>query len=140
MVSSLRRRKVGDIMSKEVVTVSLDAPMKEVLDLMTLNGITAIVVVDEKNYSSGLISSFDVIGLFNTHSLEEIEGLKARDVMTKHTIDVDPKDTLDTAARIMREFRVHRLVVLGSGKPGKQKPIGILSTGDLVSFLNTQIG
>lgn len=140
MVSSLKRRKVGDIMSKEVVTVPLDAPIKEVLDLMTLNGITAIVVVDEGGYSSGLISSFDVIGLFDTRSLEEIEGLKARDVMTKHTLDVDPDDTLEKAARIMREFKVHRLVVLGPGKPGEQKPIGILSTTDLVGFLATQIG
>jgi predicted transcriptional regulator len=129
----LRGKKVNHVMTRGVVTVNEKAPAKEVFRAMVENDVAGIVVVSDEGYCRGVVTTYDVLGLGHL-SVEEIKGLTAEDLMTKYTVDVNPTDTLEAAGKIMREYRIHRLIV-GSGKPIERKPIGVLSSTDVVKYL-----
>jgi CBS domain-containing protein len=134
----LRGVEVREVMSPDVISVQMGSPILEVLELITEKSVTGVVVVDKNGNCRGIISTFDLLGAFNEMTFEEIRSLKAEDVMTKYAIDIDQRESLDEASRIMQEFRIHRLVVV-SEEYKRFKPIGILSSTDIVRFLRERL-
>jgi len=131
---------VRDVMTKGVVTVDFTAPVKEVLELLIKNDITALVAVAPGGEAMGVVSSFDVIRMLQhkTKTREETENMTAEDLLTPFTEVVNPTWSLEDAARIMAEKRIHRLVVI---QPhfGSLRPVGILSTTDIIRVLNREL-
>ena len=57
----------------------------------------------------------------------------AESIMSSNIQTVGPSITLDEAAKIMMTKGIHRLVVLSEqGVGASDRPVGILSTGDIV--------
>ena len=133
----LKGKKVEDVMTRGVVTVNVKAHAKEVFKAMVENDVAGVVAVDDGGNCRGIVTTYDILGLGNL-SMEEIKGLTAQDLMTKYTVDVDPTDTLEAAGKIMKEYRIHRLII-GAGKPIERKPVGVLSSTDLVKYLYQNI-
>jgi CBS domain-containing protein len=130
----LKSKKIEDIMTRRVVTVNVNDSAKEVFKAMVENDVAGIVAVDDSGFCRGTVTTYDILGLGNL-SIEEIKGLTAHDLMTKYTMDVSPNDTLESAGKIMKEYRIHRLIVTTGDKPLERKPIGILSSTDIVKYL-----
>ena len=135
----LRGVTIEEAMTRKVVSVGMKAPVTAVLEAITSNNVTGIVVVDEKGDCRGIISTFDILGAFGGMTRAEMKRLKAEDIMTKYAIDMDKRESLDEAARVMREFNVHRLVVI-SGEHRRWKPIGIISSTDITRFIQRELG
>ena len=56
--------KVGDFMTKEVVSVKKDTPIYEALELLSKNKITGMPVIEDDMTVAGIITEKDVIELF----------------------------------------------------------------------------
>jgi|Deesub1362A_J573_1020465.scaffolds.fasta_scaffold00057_16 predicted transcriptional regulator len=132
-------RKVRDVMSRGVVTVRFDAPLKEAVRIMADADVTAIIAVDDRGEIMGVVSSIDVVKYLKDRTPEELDTAVVEDVMTPSVIQVEPNKTLKDAAEIMIGKRIHRLVVLHPHQVAGNRPVGVISTTDLIRELNKTI-
>ncbi|QLH74674.1 MAG: CBS domain-containing protein [Methanomassiliicoccales archaeon] len=128
-------RKVSEIMSREIVTVSEDDSIGK-----------ALAIFEEKEYNSlpvvrdgllvGMISKLDVLKAINNANTKlhpgplDLENEMVKDFMRKATVSIRPEDDLRTAAAYMVEFRLRTLPVVKAGKV-----VGMLSEGDIMDNL-----
>ena len=150
MQSDPYRRRVKEVMVRDVVSVDPQDTLKEALELMVENRISALPAVDSQGRCVGVLSVTDLVGLEHELSEEAIElgrtderlqrglieklskeGLDTRAVhtaMTDTPVSVQPETLLSGAAQEMLRHRVHRLVVLDQ----RRRLIGIISTMDVL--------
>jgi CBS domain-containing protein len=140
------RLKVGDVMTREVVTISPDTPFKRIEQLMNEHNISALPVVDPEGGVVGVVSEADLL-LRTEAEVSERHGWTrdARDRRTKAhaqtaaglmstpAVSVTPDMPLAAAARLMRQRSVKRLPVVELGRL-----VGIVSRADvLTTYLRT---
>jgi predicted transcriptional regulator len=130
------RVKVKDIMTPRVISVATSSSLQSVLDEMVKNDVSGVVVLDDRGISRGVISCYDIIAATENRSREEVAALTAEDVMTKYVIDVNPEDDIEKAAAIMKEFKIHRLIIGTRNRPDEQVPVGILTSTDILRTLH----
>ncbi|MFQ5888061.1 MAG: cyclic nucleotide-binding/CBS domain-containing protein [Candidatus Hydrothermarchaeales archaeon] len=136
--SLLKKVKIRDAMKMGVITVAVDAPVSEVIDSLTKNDVSGIVVVDEFGETWGVVSSIDIVSALKDKTPEEIEEMTAEDVMTPQAIEIDPEKSLEDAARIMAEKGIHRLVI-GHPHEGRRVPVGIVTSTDIIEEVQKEI-
>ena len=140
------RLKVGDVMTRDVVTISTDTPFKRIEQLLNEHHISALPVLDAEGALIGLVSEADL--LLRTESEAEEPGDWSHDarerrtkaqaqtaagLMTTPVVDVTPDRPLAAAARLMRKRSVKRLPVVEDGRL-----VGIVSRADVLkSYLRT---
>lgn len=130
-------KKVREHMKKGIVTVKFYAPIKDALDIMTREDVTGIVAVDDMGGVMGMLSTFDVIKNLKDMDSGVLDEMTVEDIMTPNTIQINANDTLEKAAEVMLENKVHRLVVLHPSGISGHVPVGMLSSTDIVRELNT---
>ena len=84
--------KVENVMSKNVVTVTADSGIAEVVDHMAAEGIRRIIVVDESGNACGLVSTDDILQLV-AREIYSLGQLVAREI-TNETVHRPPHDQL----------------------------------------------
>ena len=126
----IAEKMIRDIMTRGVVTVLPDVPVKEIAERMMNQCLSGVAVISEQGDALGFISEMDIVKVLHKPSLKQ---LTAEDVMSSLLIAIAPDATLGRAARIMAEEHVHRLLILSEkGVGASQRPVGILSTSDIV--------
>jgi CBS domain-containing protein len=124
---------VGELMSIEPVTIAIDESVARAEKLMTDQGITGLPVVDRVGRLQGVVSQTDIVrALAAGQPLASWPRLTVRHLMTSPALTIRLDETLLTAARLMEQHHVHRLVVVA---PDGQHPVGVISTTDLVRAL-----
>ncbi|HZP97542.1 MAG TPA: CBS domain-containing protein [Candidatus Limnocylindria bacterium] len=124
---------VGDAMTKGLVTVHASARLYEAAQLMDAHKVHGLPVVDSNGTVVGVLSQTDLLrARVVEHLWTNLRGLAVRHVMTAPAITIPLHATLDEAAELMEQRRVHRLVVIG---PDGVTPVGILSVSDLVRVM-----
>lgn len=127
---------VRDVMHEGVITCKPDTPVTDVIHTMNEYDISALVVVDDAGYAVGVVSRTDLVNAgFVAPYLHHFRGMTAEHLMSSPVIAVGPDTPLTEAAQILREKRIHRLVVVNEEDPNHLRPIGILSVTDLVREL-----
>jgi len=116
--------KVGDVMSKGVVTISPGASVKEACEIMAKHDFSGLTVM-EGGKVSGVLTQGDVIKMIaaganamNTHVSE---------FMGKEAHNIGPDADIYKAAKLMVDKKVKRLLVLKDGKL-----VGVLTQADIV--------
>ena len=144
--------RVGDVMTRPVVTVNLRTPYKEIAALLARHQISGMPVLVLGHYVAGVVSEADLLsaqerrlreaqlesgGHFRRHTdAKKHQGLTAGELMTSPAITIHPDAPLPTAARLMTSRHIKRLPVVeagtafGGGVGGKL--IGIVSRRDLL--------
>ena len=124
---------VGELMSIEPITIAVDRPVAEAEELMTSRNITGLPVVDRLGRLVGVISQTDLVRAYAAgRSVDSWPSLSVRHLMTSPALTIRLDETLLTAARLLEQHQVHRLVVVA---PDGKHPIGVLSTTDMVRAL-----
>ncbi len=115
--------KVHDLMTKSVVTTQPHVPVAHVRTLLERNKISAVPVVDAEGQPVGIVSAADLVADPNPSS-------PVSSVMTEKVYTVPQYDEVSTAARVMRNHKIHRVVVTH-----EQKVVGMLSSFDLLKLV-----
>ena len=95
MSSELR---VGDIMTRNVITISTDETIVEVAKLMKKHDIGSVIIVDGQKRAKGIVTERDVI-----HKLiaagKDVASTKVEAVMSKPLRVITPDTPLEVAAQ-----------------------------------------
>ncbi len=120
-ISEVIRRK-GD----EVVTISPDASVGQLLELLAGRGIGAVVVSDDGASVTGIVSERDVVRHLHLHGTDVLRGTVAA-IMTTQVLTCSLDDDLEALARQMTEHRFRHVPVVVEGRLH-----AIVSIGDIV--------
>ena len=120
--------RISDVLrskSSDLVTLSPDATVRDLVDLLAEHNIGAVIVGDDANPVAGIVSERDVVrGLVSGTTI--LESLVA-DIMTTTVKTAAPSDSVDDLKRIMTEHRIRHVPVVVDGQLK-----GIVSIGDVV--------
>ena len=120
--------RISDVLrskSSALVTLSPDATVRDLVDLLAEHNIGAVIVGDDANPVAGIVSERDVVrGLVSGATI--LESLVA-DIMTTTVKTAAPSDSVDDLMRIMTEHRIRHVPVVVDGQLK-----GIVSIGDVV--------
>lgn len=139
---------VGDVMTKNVITVKKDADIHEVSRLLAENKISGLPVVDDDGRIIGIITEADVLsmtGMRHGHTFKDIirhilgeplperkTGGRVEDVMTSPAITTGPDTDIREVAKVLDDKRIKRLPVVDE----KDRLIGIISRADIVRAIS----
>lgn len=122
---------VGDVMTRDVVSVGPDTSFKACADLMRIHQVSGLPVLNQ-NRLVGIVTEADLMRSVATGA--KPSAVSAGDVMTRDVTTVTASMTVAGAARLMFERNVKRLPVLDSTK----RLVGIVSRRDVLRvFLRT---
>jgi CBS domain-containing protein len=113
--------RVGEIMTRDVITARADTRVTDVVQLMSRHHITGLPVVDDENRLIGVVSESDIIGK---------GGDTVAEIMTQGSFTVTEDTSLGDAAEILLRRRIRRLPVVR----GENELMGLLSRSDLIDF------
>lgn len=122
-----KEKRVRDVMTRGVITVSYDTPVSKIVKLLVDDDISGVAVTAPDNKVVGVISEIDIVKVFD----KDWESATAEDVMSTFVRTIDPEMSLRKAAGIMKELNIHRLLIL-SVSPAPEIPIGILTASDIL--------
>lgn len=119
--------KVESAMHRGVEWRSPETPVMELAHAMRTHDIGAIPIAQDDRLI-GMVTDRDIVcrGLADGRT---VDGLTARDVMTKGIVWCRSDDEIEDAVRIMEARRIRRLPVIDSEK----RLVGMLSLGDVSS-------
>lgn len=120
---------VGEAMTPDPISILETASLAEAAKILDARKITGLPVVSDDGCVVGVLSQTDLVrARANSHFVSTWPGLSVGQIMTKPALTIASSASLEEAARLMEERRVHRLVVCDEAAT----PIGIISTSDLV--------
>jgi len=122
-----KRRFVQDIMSKDVVTITLKATMAEASRIMGANRIGSLIV-EIGGKAEGIVTERDLLSKVLAKG-KDPEGVSVKEVMSSPLIAIGPTATIKEAAQTMISKK-GRLAVFKEGTL-----IGIITAADLVKSL-----
>jgi len=144
----LRALPAKEVMSKGVVAVDMDTPLKDVAEAMARRGISGVPVLDQNQAVVGVISERDFLNAFGpagAKSFMEVLAIclagtgciavtarkqKAKEIMTSPPICVREETAVSEIARLFAEKRINRVPV--TDRNGKL--VGIVSRADIVRY------
>ncbi|MBO0870882.1 MAG: CBS domain-containing protein [Micromonosporaceae bacterium] len=123
---------VADVMTREVTTMEATTTLDKAAEVMRTQAI-GDVVVTESDQILGLVTDRDIVVRAVAEGLDPA-GTALGMIVSRDVITVAPEDTMHTAALLMRDRAVRRLLVLSeSGNLA-----GILSIGDLAAEIDPE--
>ncbi len=147
------KKRVGDIMTTNVVKVGPDTPVNEIARLMSDHDISGVPVVDEANRVLGVVTELDMI-VRNTRfkvpnfimildsiiyfetpkrfqeRLTHMLGVMAREIMSQPAVTITPDATIEELAELMVERRMNPLPVVEN-----EQLVGIISRSDIIRLM-----
>lgn len=147
----MNRTHVSDVMTKNVVTVHVDTPYKDVVETLARHGISGIPVVDDDARVVGVVSEADLLPkeerkdvVYDDQARAAFKGRRHRDerrkaaadtaggLMNSPALTISPDSNVAEAARLLTQHRIKRLPVVDTDR----RLVGIVSRFDvLVPFL-----
>jgi CBS domain-containing protein len=138
----------GDIMRRDVIVVSADAPLEKAVRLMLDQGLGGVPVVDTNGHLVGILTEGDLIArriprrslrwweavLHDAETLageyRKAFGTSVGEVMTPMPVSVSPDAPLEDVAAVMRAHGVRVVPVLADGDL-----VGLVSGADVIRTL-----
>ncbi|MCX6748724.1 MAG: CBS domain-containing protein [Candidatus Pacearchaeota archaeon] len=112
--------KIKDIMNK-AVAIDHDIKLKEAARIMADKNIGSLIVINKEKIL-GIITEKDIMD--NISRLDS----KISSVMTKNVVTIDQEESVDNAARTMRDNKIKRLPVVKN-----EKLAGIITATDVIA-------
>jgi acetoin utilization protein AcuB len=128
--------KVKDLMTKKVITISLEDKIDQAFFRFHYDGIRHLPVVTEKGTLVGMISDRDIKKVLgpaqrkhqqNDGTILTVSDRKVRMVMRRQPLTIGPDERAATAAAIMVKKKIGALPVIS-----KKKLVGIITATDIL--------
>jgi CBS domain-containing protein len=128
------KKLVRDLMHPGLLTCNSEATLGQVASSLTQYHVHALIVVDHENHPQGIISDYDLLAgewlSEEPQGLATMRHLTAGDLMSSPIETVEADTPIKTAAHLLVEKDIHRLLVTEKGIP-----TGVISTSDFVSSI-----
>lgn len=118
--------------SSAVFTITPDATVNELLDVLAEHNIGALVVSTDGRSMAGIVSERDVVR--KLRGLDSPRAATVAQIMTTDVTVCGPEDSFGSLMNLMTERRVRHIPVLDDGQV-----VGVLSIGDAVKFRMDQL-
>lgn len=115
--------KIAELMSESVVTAEPHHSVEHTRQLLERNSISSLPVIDSDGKPVGIVSATDL-----AHDLKAGSPISA--IMTTKVYVVAKYEDASIAARVMRNHKIHHVVVTH-----EKKVVGILSAFDLLKLV-----
>lgn len=144
--------KAKDLMNPNPPSCGPDTPLEEIAKRFAQDGITGMLVLDDKGALLGIITESDLIdqqrrlhlptaiAIFDMviplgeerfeHELARLQAMTAADLMSRNVESVPPDADLETVATIMADEKIHHLPVVEGGRV-----IGMIAKHDVIKAL-----
>lgn len=145
--------KVADVMTRDVITVTPETPLRELASILSEKHINGVPVVDHKGNVLGVVCESDlvnqnkplhiptvfvildsVIPMENPWRLQKefkrLAATKVGDIYSRPAVSISPDTDLSEVARIMSERRLYTLPVIEGGKL-----VGVVGKADVIRSL-----
>ena len=145
---------VRDIMTSDVVTVRPDASLADAAKLLLAFKISGLPVVDSNGQLVGIVTEADFLSalgipshhpthsvwqtlesIFNSSPVKFLIPNTVADIMSKNTVTINSKKTLNDVIDTMKRHHVKRLVVVSE----HSKVMGIITRSNLVNVILQQV-
>ncbi|MCX7838866.1 MAG: CBS domain-containing protein [Anaerolineae bacterium] len=123
--------RVGQVMTRHVITVTPGTSLVELKEIMRVNRISGVPVVNEDGDLVGIISIEDLLRAYEEGAFNEFVGGR----MSRNVITVHEADSVDTAMQKFQQTGVGRLPVVNAWG----ELVGILTQGDIMRGLLREI-
>ena len=110
-----------DIMTRTVYTISPEASVQEVAQLLSRKSISGVPVIDKEGKIMGIVTEADIIGKVQR------AGLCVADIMSPEIIFVDEETRVGEIAMLLVERNIKRVPVMRDGQL-----VGIVCRADIV--------
>lgn len=121
--------KVSDIMSTSVVTLAADESLAHAAETLSNLGVSGAPVCDESQRVIGVFSKSDLVDGLIDGKLDP--KAKIGDLMTNVSFSLSPEDSVLTAAKMMADRSIHRVLVLDAD----EHVLGIVSPLDILKAI-----
>ena len=115
--------KVQDLMTNNVITAQAHQTVGQIKGKMTNRSLSNVPVISADNTPIGVVSSTDLLAA-------EKEGTPISNIMTEKVYTVPEYEDVSVAARMMRNHKIHHLIVTQ-----EQKVVGVISSFDLLKLI-----
>ncbi|MGC8912364.1 MAG: CBS domain-containing protein [Thermoplasmata archaeon] len=152
--------KVSKCMRKKVITIPINANIKEAVDILAKHNISGAPVTDKDGNLLGIISEADIFEKLRTEFRElhlvfpslplisvgfveipkerkarevydELVNTKVEEIMTRDVITASPDDDLGQVIQLMVKHKVNRIPIVRD-----HKILGIVTRGDILKALS----
>lgn len=129
------KTSAGEIMRTNLVTVTPDMGLPDVVELLLKHEISGAPVLDRDGHLVGIMSELDCVNHIIESAMNGVPPGHVGDMMTREVETVPPDATLLTLAHIFGKKRYRRLPVIdGSGRL-----VGQISRRDLMKALHEKM-
>lgn len=129
-------KSIKTIMTTDLVTAQPDDAITRIRSILEKHDFHHLPVVNKEEALVGIISKEDYLKIYEVLSLntngindETNKLIKAKDIMTKYPMSLDPDDTIGLAADVFLANKFHALPVVQD-----EQLVGIITTHDLLSY------
>jgi len=120
--------KIENVMVVDVVTVKAEATVRDAVELMNKKEIGCLVVVDEEEKPTGIITERDLLKRVLAKRKDPVR-TKIKDIMSKPLMTGTPHMDIEDAVRLMFKHKIKKLPVVENGRL-----VGLVTLTDLVRF------
>ncbi len=105
-------KEVNAIMVRDVATLTPQASVVKAIETMAQQGLSCLVVIEGER-PIGMVTERDILELIATQ--QNPETLQVQDIMTSPLITIDSRYSVHSAACLMDQKHIHRLVIEDDG-------------------------
>jgi len=116
--------KIADLMVKNVVTTQPHKTVSHVKEIMQVNKISSVPVVNSEDEPVGIVTSNDF-----RKDIKDSSPISL--ILPDHVYTVPAYNDISVAAKVMRNHKIHHVVVTH-----ENKIVGIISAFDLLQLLD----
>jgi CBS domain-containing protein len=126
---SLSKARIGEVMTKDLVVVSLDCTVDDAVEKMVDYAVECLPVVDAEGALHGLITFRDVVMKVVYPKTTERE-MKVEEIMSKKLVTCDPNSSVLDIVKIMKNRHLRRIPVVVD----ENRLVGLVTDFDLALF------
>lgn len=129
-------KKIEDLMTRNVISIKSSISFTKVLELFTKYKISHLIVSDALGVYKGVISNKDLVNRLSkivtatssqAYTKMVMENLKAADVMTANTVNLEPGQSIDFGTELLLQGKFHSLPVIKN-----KRIVGLITKHDLL--------
>jgi len=124
--------RVGDIMTRNLITASPEISVRDAAKLMTKKRVGSLLLTEggkEGDKLKGILTEKDIIWALSKKSAKDLIEIKAKEICAKKVITIKPSADVQDAIRLMRKKKFRRLPVMI-----KKRVIGYLTLKDILKI------